>query len=524
MAFSTCAGAGVGIEIERVEDVRGCVAVDRSVGRRSTAPQLAAPLPQRACSQGRQLEHLTGARCLASTWIVCGHFLPTDHRSGTLATVRYRANAAVNFFIIMSGFITHWAYGSRVVTGSLADIKVFYTRRLGRVVLTTWVAMFFGLLCLLVQHRGFDLDWWHVLRCYAFVEPWRDPADWCPNGQTWTIAALLPSWLLYPLTGKAICLLERRGGLAALGLLVVGLYALSVGPWLFVFCWQGNTIHERQGAWSYEWPPAQLTDFALGVAVAEAAAARLRTQAAADAGAVSTSLGEEVAGDCCGSACERLAAADARPGADVGLASRGVPSPSAEPADENAGLLAFLADAAIAAVVAAVFLVPPSPSADSTLRRRGWEPLFNHGLGICFALFLFCTAAVRSSRSCVARLLSHPGLVAFGAYSFEVYLFQYPWHEATAVLGELSGQYFMVDHVRERDVSPEGFVLFFMSLWLVAGLYSHFVELPLVAWLRALTTSMGSASTARAERSHREERATFLLSAQERPSGHLAAV
>ena len=41
----------------------------------------------------------------------------------------------------------------------------------------------------------------HLLRCLLFVEPWIAPENWCPDGQSWTIAALIPSW----------CLGERRG-------------------------------------------------------------------------------------------------------------------------------------------------------------------------------------------------------------------------------------------------------------------------------------------------------------------------
>merc|ERR1719277_395423 len=94
--------------------------------------------------QAQQLLHLTGARCLASTWIVCGHFVP--HFPETIfSPARYRGNTAVNFFIVMSGFITHWVYGSRLKAG-INQTMEFYFRRIGRVVLTTWIAMCFGVL------------------------------------------------------------------------------------------------------------------------------------------------------------------------------------------------------------------------------------------------------------------------------------------------------------------------------------------------------------------------------------------
>ena len=36
----------------------------------------------------------------------------------------------------------------------------------------------------------------HLLRCLIFLEPWLQPEEWCPDGQSWTIAALMPSWSL----------------------------------------------------------------------------------------------------------------------------------------------------------------------------------------------------------------------------------------------------------------------------------------------------------------------------------------
>ncbi|CAL1138359.1 unnamed protein product, partial [Cladocopium goreaui] len=54
-----------------------------------------------------QLVHLTGARSLLSLWILADHFA---HRASVFTD---RANVAVNSFIMMSGFVTQWAYGSR---------------------------------------------------------------------------------------------------------------------------------------------------------------------------------------------------------------------------------------------------------------------------------------------------------------------------------------------------------------------------------------------------------------------------
>lgn len=109
----------------------------------------------------QKLDHLTGARFLASLWIVCGHFAPRLEETA-FTVVRHRGNAAVNFFVLTSGFVTHWAYADRLTSCDAGELRRFFVRRMGRVVLTTWVAMLLGLSVLLVQLRGDMPDLGHV--------------------------------------------------------------------------------------------------------------------------------------------------------------------------------------------------------------------------------------------------------------------------------------------------------------------------------------------------------------------------
>ncbi|CAE8617363.1 unnamed protein product, partial [Polarella glacialis] len=52
-------------------------------------------------------------------------------------------------------------------------------------------------------------------------------------------------------------------------------------------------------------------------------------------------------------------------------------------------------------------------------------------------------------------------------YSFEVYLFQYPVHEIFVALGDVSGMFSM--KVAGNNANYEGFMAFFLGLWLVAS-------------------------------------------------------
>jgi peptidoglycan/LPS O-acetylase OafA/YrhL len=92
-----------------------------------------------------------------------------------------RSNVAVSFFITMSGFITHWAYGRKPLAGGA--FKQYLARRLGRVLFTTWVAMLLGLVVMLSTAPWSIGDPGHVARCFCFAESWLHPAAWCPNGQ-----------------------------------------------------------------------------------------------------------------------------------------------------------------------------------------------------------------------------------------------------------------------------------------------------------------------------------------------------
>ena len=108
------------------------------------------PLDQATATRRRapRLEFVNGSRCLASLWIVCQHFLP--HSSdGVLVKALWRSSCAVDYFIVLSGFVTHWASRGTFAPLSrwgegrawLAASGRWYARRFGRVLLPTYLAM-----------------------------------------------------------------------------------------------------------------------------------------------------------------------------------------------------------------------------------------------------------------------------------------------------------------------------------------------------------------------------------------------
>ena len=58
------------------------------------------------------IQRASGLRATSKAWIVCGHFIVVLQNSPFTAA-RHRGNVAVNFFIVLSGFMTQWALALR---------------------------------------------------------------------------------------------------------------------------------------------------------------------------------------------------------------------------------------------------------------------------------------------------------------------------------------------------------------------------------------------------------------------------
>lgn len=187
-----------------------------------------------------QLEHLTGVRFFLALWIVCGHYMPSSPNDKGFG-ITCRSFAAVNFFVVMSGFVTHLAYGQRLASGM--KLKTFYLRRMSQIVITTYVAMIASLLVVVVipeYRNSFMPSFATILGCFAFIMHWIRPATWCPAPPSWTVEALIPCWLLYPLLRRLVETLDKVGGMALMSSMLL-LYGVSFGPLLSLyFLWPGG--------------------------------------------------------------------------------------------------------------------------------------------------------------------------------------------------------------------------------------------------------------------------------------------
>eukprot|EP00933_Yihiella_yeosuensis_P009792 TRINITY_DN115898_c0_g1_i1.p1 TRINITY_DN115898_c0_g1~~TRINITY_DN115898_c0_g1_i1.p1 ORF type:complete len:426 (+),score=21.97 TRINITY_DN115898_c0_g1_i1:70-1347(+) len=377
-----------------------------------------------------QFKHLTGARCLAAFWIVCAHYLPKSKQPSFNGAV-FRVNVAVCFFVVVSGFVTHLAYGTQNLSG-FSRLSQFYVRKLGRVVFTFWVALIYAVSVLALA--GVHWDMWYLVRCALFMEQW---LQMCPNGPSWFIFAMIPSWILYPLTRKLVMAAEQHGGKSLFILLLI-FYAISVGPAVFILLFSG-TISWGQHHNMEFWPPGLMADFAIGMT----AAALVRQRSAAMCG---------------------------------------------KPATPNA----YLADVSMLSIVLVVFLLP-RPATTWALHLNGWEPLLDHLMSLPIAGFLIGSSGEGGAPTGLcARLLAHKALVSLGEMSFQVYIFQRPVHDTFGLAFSMdSPEVFMVYalflwifaglYARYVENPVNQFVKSFTANWVEAESPLRSDELPLTS-------------------------------------------
>lgn len=166
--------------------------------------------------------------------------------------------------------MTHWASRGSFALESV-PWSAWLARRFGRVVLSTHLSMLFAVTIIFIQQgeqaMKYDLQPGHLVRCFLLVETWLNPRRWCPNGQIWTVAALAPAWLSYPLLDRLVY--RRQRPLLAVVLLFAAILPTTVAMALLMT--SGGQLNARQHAYLYFWPPAQFLDFVLGVVSAELA-------------------------------------------------------------------------------------------------------------------------------------------------------------------------------------------------------------------------------------------------------------
>src|SRR5438876_1148466 len=86
-----------------------------------------------AAAKPARVDALTGARALAGVYILLLHFgRPLFvHAPSCLETMREAGFVATSFFLLLSGFVLTFVYGTRLADGTL-DRRGFFAQRIAR--------------------------------------------------------------------------------------------------------------------------------------------------------------------------------------------------------------------------------------------------------------------------------------------------------------------------------------------------------------------------------------------------------
>ena len=246
------------------------------------------------------LDYLQGLRFLAILWVITLHaqaglMYDSKHNEDPITRVVQRAAVAVSFFVVLSGFVTEWTSPtfnvfSRPVC-SMRQLLVYYTNRLAKVMLVLFItnvlcyickpalfnqlveagpstAIFVTSMCTLGLYPTFQ-PVMLVVRDMELIEVNNyNVMPRCPNISAWTVEALVPLWLLFPILQS---LLPRLLKSMWLWLLILALSLLYIGILLGLFFSQDSTLSEEQlgnlQVRSYSWLP----EFICGMLAAELA-------------------------------------------------------------------------------------------------------------------------------------------------------------------------------------------------------------------------------------------------------------
>ena len=148
----------------------------------------------------RKLDALQGMRSLATLWILSEHY--AGGGSTLFQYAHYRGMVPVCFYIVLSGFVTHYA-NYRRATSSVCEALRMVLKRFARVAPAYYFAL---LMCIYVPDP--DAEETLYVSEVLFVQAWKaernisnQEEDWWVgvNGPAWTMSVLAFSWVCYPL-------------------------------------------------------------------------------------------------------------------------------------------------------------------------------------------------------------------------------------------------------------------------------------------------------------------------------------
>ena len=235
----------------------------------SSIADAATPVISSASSLLPRLEQLDGFRFLAAFWLVLAHnFDPSlSPVGGYYERFCVRRYVAVSFFIILSGFVSHYAYQRRDFSSTKA-LRQFYVGRIGSILACYYVTLLSAVaIRMAAGHYTTSYCVQGLILSLLLLQAWVPRFAYFGNTPAWTLSTLVAHWLVYPFLQPRLKGLSEK----TLRVLTVVLPFLALVP-AAILIWTGEepgTMTRKHWYALYTHPVIRLPDFLFGSLLAE---------------------------------------------------------------------------------------------------------------------------------------------------------------------------------------------------------------------------------------------------------------
>mmetsp|Transcript_64464 Transcript_64464/g.76353 ORF Transcript_64464/g.76353 Transcript_64464/m.76353 type:complete len:427 (+) Transcript_64464:94-1374(+) len=228
----------------------------------------------------QRLPHIDGLKFLGVFWfLMTTNFTYSDHvedDEALHATIHERlcrrSYVAIQLFIVMSGFISHYGYNGRDFSNMAVTKKYFINRFLS--ILACYYASVFVSHCVKSYaqcqtfwcgHKKVN-EWLAVFAILTLTQSWfgRHYAFW-RNTKAFILSTVAFSWVTYPFMKSPLQRLSDKA--LKISLIVVPIFALI--PVTITLIVKGGMLQGNDWYWFYLFPLSRFPDFVFGVLLSE---------------------------------------------------------------------------------------------------------------------------------------------------------------------------------------------------------------------------------------------------------------
>lgn len=216
-----------------------------------------------------RLEQLDGFRFLVAFWLVIAHNFDGNSGVGTLyEKFCVRRYVAVQFFIVLSGFVSHYAYADRDFSTS-TTLRKFYVGRYGSILACYYATM---VLAYIIRGAGGQLRYTTpsylavAIPLSAFLlQCWLPKYAYVGNTPAWTLSTLSAHWFAYPFCQPLL----KRSAAKTLFILSGVIPVLAIIPSIVALILTSGQLKKKMWYAFYTHPILRFPDFLYGSVLAE---------------------------------------------------------------------------------------------------------------------------------------------------------------------------------------------------------------------------------------------------------------